>query len=323
MTLKVDGTNGVLQAYDYQVLTTGFSYTFAAGVQLLLAVPAGTLATGTVTMPASPVDGMNITITSTQQITALTISPNTGQSVVGGTTSLVAGGSQTFVCRINGGTTVWYSQNNNPAVSLGPNIQTFSSSGTFTVPAGVTSIKVSMAGAGGGGGGCSSSNRGGAGGGGAVQCISYLTGLTPGAAITVTIGTGGAGTTGAGVAGTTTSFGAYITLTAGAGGAGNLNTNTGGGAAGTISGTYTFATAAQAGTNYNTVGTSGGGGSLAQETATLDFPLRGNGGNGTSSSAAGASATGYGSGGGGANNAGTTATRSGGAGTGGFVMVEW
>jgi hypothetical protein len=111
MPIKIDGTNGVLQAYDYQVLTTGFTYTFAAGVQLLLAVPAGTLATGTVTMPASPVDGMNITITSTQQITALTVNGNTGQSVVGGATSVSVGGSQTFVYRL--ANTTWYSQNNN------------------------------------------------------------------------------------------------------------------------------------------------------------------------------------------------------------------
>ncbi len=41
--------------------------------------------TGTITMPASPADGMVITIESTQQITALTVQGNTGQSLVGGT----------------------------------------------------------------------------------------------------------------------------------------------------------------------------------------------------------------------------------------------
>jgi hypothetical protein len=115
MTLKVDGTNGVIQSYDYQVLTTGFSYTFAAGTQLLLANPAGTLATGTVTMPSTPADGMNITITSTQQIAALTINANTGQSIVGGGAILFpAGGSQTYVYRLSN--TTWYSQNNTAAV---------------------------------------------------------------------------------------------------------------------------------------------------------------------------------------------------------------
>ena len=67
---KLDGTNGLIQQYDYQVLTTGFSYTFAAGTQVLVINPAGTLATGTITMPAAPADGMTITFSSTQTITA-------------------------------------------------------------------------------------------------------------------------------------------------------------------------------------------------------------------------------------------------------------
>jgi hypothetical protein len=107
MTLKVDGTNGVLQAYDYQVLTTGFTYTFAAGVQTLIANHAGTLATGTVTMPASPADGMTITISTTQQITALTLSANTGQSMGGTQTTLLPANSAVqFVYRLSN--TTWY-----------------------------------------------------------------------------------------------------------------------------------------------------------------------------------------------------------------------
>jgi hypothetical protein len=107
MTIKVDGTNGVLQAYDYQVLTTGFSYTFAAGTQVLLAVPAGTLATGTVTMPSTPADGMTITITTTQEITALTLNGNTGQSI-GGTqvARMPANSAMQFVYRL--ANTTWY-----------------------------------------------------------------------------------------------------------------------------------------------------------------------------------------------------------------------
>lgn len=98
MSLKVDGTNGVLQAYDLQILTTGFTYTFAAGTQTLIIGPAGTLATGTVTMPASPVDGMVITIISTQPITTLTVAANTGQAINnGGSKGLQAGGSLSYV----------------------------------------------------------------------------------------------------------------------------------------------------------------------------------------------------------------------------------
>jgi hypothetical protein len=106
MTIKVDGTNGVLQTYDYQVLTTGFAYTFAAGTTTLIADPAGTLATGTITMPAAPADGMVITIQSTQQITALTIQGNTGQSLVGGAITMRANQPESFVYRLTN--TTWY-----------------------------------------------------------------------------------------------------------------------------------------------------------------------------------------------------------------------
>ena len=107
MTVKLDGTNGLLQQYDFQTPTTGFSYTFAAGTQVLVMNPAGTLATGTITMPASPADGMTITFSSTEQITALTLSGNTGQTI-GGTqvTLLPANSAVQFIYRLS--TTTWY-----------------------------------------------------------------------------------------------------------------------------------------------------------------------------------------------------------------------
>ena len=107
MTTKIDGNNGVLQSYDYQVLTTGFSYTFATGTTTLIANPAGTLATGTITMPGSPADGMVITFMSTQEVTALTISGNSGQSIGGSqTTQLPANSAMSFVYRLTN--TTWY-----------------------------------------------------------------------------------------------------------------------------------------------------------------------------------------------------------------------
>ena len=106
MTVKIDGTNGLLQSYDYQVLTTGFSYTFAAGTQVLVAVPAATLATGTITMPSAPADGMVITIQSSQQITALTVSANTGQTLVGAAVQLVPNQPLSWVYRLTN--TTWY-----------------------------------------------------------------------------------------------------------------------------------------------------------------------------------------------------------------------
>ena len=106
MVAKVDGTNGLLQSYDYQTPTTGFSYTFAAGVQTLIMNPAGTLATGTITMPASPADGMTIRFSSSQIITALTVSANTGQSIVSAVTTLLAGGGAAYIYRL--ANTTWY-----------------------------------------------------------------------------------------------------------------------------------------------------------------------------------------------------------------------
>jgi hypothetical protein len=105
MTAVLSGTNGLLQSYDYQVLTTGFSYTFAAGTQVLVINPAGTLATGTITMPAAPADGMTITFSSSQIITALTIAGN-GASIVSAVTTLPAGGGATYIYRATG--TTWY-----------------------------------------------------------------------------------------------------------------------------------------------------------------------------------------------------------------------
>jgi hypothetical protein len=114
MTTKIDGNNGVLQSYDFQVLTTGFSYTFASGITTLIAAPAGTLAAGTITMPGSPADGMVITITTTQEITALTIAGNSGQSIGGTQVSLMAANSaMSFVYRQSN--TTWY-RNSAPAL---------------------------------------------------------------------------------------------------------------------------------------------------------------------------------------------------------------
>ena len=132
MTAVISGTNGLLQSYDYQVPTTGFSYTFAAGTQVLVMNPAGTLATGTITMPASPADGMTITFSSSQQITALTLNGNTGQTVVGAVTFLPAKTGVTYVYRATG--TTWY-----PTVTV-PGTGSQLVSGTLTATTSGTSV---------------------------------------------------------------------------------------------------------------------------------------------------------------------------------------
>jgi hypothetical protein len=308
MTAKIDGTNGVIQAYDYQVLTTGFTYTFAAGTQVLVINPAGTLATGTVTMPAAPVDGMNITISSTQQITALTINGNTGQSIVGNTTALKAGGAQTFIYRLSN--TTWYNQNNNASIPSsglpGAQGQAFTSSGTFTIPASVTAIKVTVVG-GGGGGVTGDTCYNGFHGGGGGTAIKFFTGLTPANTLTVTVGTGG-GVSSAGGTSSVASGTQTITTVQATGGGGGSGTGGSGsmGAGGTGSGgTLNFSGGAGSGAYSD----GAGGSSLFSPTAPIYRAAY---------LSAGPAGLLYGGGGhGGGVNGG------GGSGAAGMVLIEW
>jgi len=104
MSLVLNGSQGTCSPYVYQSPTTGFSYTITSPVTLL--APAGTLATGTVTMPASPADGMQVKICSTQIITALTLAGNTGQTVLNALTAFTAGSSAEYLYRSSNNT--WY-----------------------------------------------------------------------------------------------------------------------------------------------------------------------------------------------------------------------
>lgn len=84
---------------------------------------------------------------------------------------------------------------------------TFTSTGTFIVPAGVTSIDVEVVGAGGDGSG----NGGGGGGGGGYASGTYA--VVPGASLTVNVGTHGGGTIGGG-----SSVGMFIAASGGSNG---------------------------------------------------------------------------------------------------------
>lgn len=280
MAVKVDGTNGLLQNYDYQVLTTGFSYTFTSA-NVLAIVPAGTLATGTVTTPASPADGMTITITSTQQITALTLTANTGQTIATNLTSLPAGGSLSYIYRLSN--TTWYpyvQAQMQPVVD----IQTFNSTATWTKPTGgQTMARIQLWG---GGGGASRNtvvgNTNGGGGGGYNEITLQLSSLA--SSFTATVGGGGAGatTTASGANGGDSSvpisvaFNGVTTISA-LGGQGGTN-GPGGGAGGgqsTNLGTYSVSggpNTGGAGSNFSAgVGScwAGGGGAGGVNSATF------------------------------------------------------
>ena len=197
---------------------------------------------------------------------------------------------------------------------------TFTSSGTWTCPAGVTSISVAVQGGGGGGGGGGSTSgwRGGGGGGGACAYSSAVT-VVPGTQYTVTVGAGGtagAATSGTGGTGGTSSFsGGVITTLTATGGAGGALGQTGPSAQasyGTASGGSTANYNGGYGAPAKSTANGGGGGGAGTTSA---------GGN-TSTSSGGAAGTGSPAGGAGAdlpstaNNPGNPGNAPGGGGSG-------
>lgn len=378
MTVKLDGTNGLIQNYDYQAPTTGFSYTFTSA-NVLVMNPAGTLATGTITMPASPVDGMTVTLSSTQQITALTVNANSGQSIVGGgTVVLSANNALAYIYRSTG--TTWYpaasvlpvtipgiggqayerfvgtgsvsgttltisavtsgrlevgSIISGTNVTAGSTITAFgtgtggtgtytvsasstassttisSSTATFTIPTGVTKLKMTVVGGGGGGGSVVGCVGSGSGGGAGAAAIKYLTGLTAGNTLAVTIGAGG---TTAGAGGTSSVASGTQTIT--------TVSATGGGAGGTAT-AGPGAGGAASGGDINSGGGYGGG--VSTYGGVGGSSIFGNGGAVVTGQAAVAAATAYGAGGGGGGSysGGGTNGNTGGAGKYGVVIFEW
>lgn len=91
---------------NYQVPLTGFTITVGDTDTKLILDPAGTLATGTVTMPANPTNGQVITIASTKTVTALIVSANTGQTINGAITTIAPNGFASWVYRSTN--TTWY-----------------------------------------------------------------------------------------------------------------------------------------------------------------------------------------------------------------------
>ncbi len=71
-----------------QTPVTGFSITIANNTSILMLTPAGTLATGTITMPTTPIQGQIIRVCTSQTVTALTVSANAGQTLTGAPTTI-------------------------------------------------------------------------------------------------------------------------------------------------------------------------------------------------------------------------------------------
>lgn len=104
----------------------GFNITVPTPVsndQWMLLQPAGTLATGTITLPLNTgvPDGTSVLITTTQEITSLTIALNGATAIYGGVTSLSAGTATAI--RFYQPTNSWYQINAETVYAAG--IQTF------------------------------------------------------------------------------------------------------------------------------------------------------------------------------------------------------
>lgn len=197
-----------------------------------------------------------------------------------------------------------------------PSKQVFIATGTFTIPANVTAVKVTVVGGGAAGGGASVANTG-AGGGSGGFAQKWLSGLTPGNTLAVTIGAGGTGVSNASgnnggnstvASGTQT----IATITANGGTGGQASTDPGPGGGALISTGGDINGGGNPGLFVNTASGFGGGGG-----ATF---LGGAGGYVGSSTLGLAAVANTGSGGGGS---GIGATNVGGAGAAGIVIFEW
>jgi hypothetical protein len=167
----------------------------------------------------------------------------------------------------------------------------FGSTAIFTVPTGVTLVRATVVGAGGGGGGTNGTY--GAAGGGAGGFASGTFRVTPGSAITVTVGAGGAsGLIGASAGnGGTSSFGAFCSATGGQGGlfvntAATLGGSGGTGSGGDLMGSGGYGADGQNGSailagNGGTSLMGGGGRASAGSTLACSGQAPGSGGGGT------------------------------------------
>jgi hypothetical protein len=195
-----------------------------------------------------------------------------------------------------------------------PNLQVFTSSGSFTVPAGVTRISTEIWGGGGGAGGAANASGAGGGGGGGGFSEGVFT-VMPGQTIAVTVGLGGTGGDGAqnGTTGGTTSFGSFNSATGGGGGGFGDGFGGVGGAGGSatggtlnlpggVGGPASFPAGGFQGSSFNGAGIPGGTGTALAQTLAGQFPgVGGQGGITVSSSQ----------------------TQQGGNGAGGLVILEW
>lgn len=212
--------------------------------------------------------------------------------------------------------------------------QTFTTSGSFSFPAGVTAVKVECWGAGGSGGGNTANKSLGGGGGAGGSYASSIITVTSGNSYTVTVGGVTSGTTGSGSKGQPSWFGSTSTIYAEGGNGGAApNKGTVAGGSGSVSasiGTTTYAggngasgTTSLGGAGGGGAGSNGAGGNASGTTAGTGTTVGGgNGGTGRKSNGDGNAGSIYGGGGAGAFISNNT-NYVGGNGAAGRIIVSW
>ena len=91
---------------SYQALSTGFSITLSSTISETVNTTTSTLATGTVELPTTPVNGQITRFTTCGIVTALTVSVAAGQSVVAAPSTLAAATGISF--KYKSANTTWY-----------------------------------------------------------------------------------------------------------------------------------------------------------------------------------------------------------------------
>ena len=246
-------------------------------------------------------DGFSFIVVNTGSGT-ITIDPNSTEKIDGVATKTLAQNQSAIIC-CDG--TNFYTIGISAAGGFS-NMQVFTSSGTFTVPAGITKVKVTVVGGGGNGAvgqftyGQGSIGGGGGGGGAAIEVIS---GLTAGGTVSITVGG----------AGGTSSFGTFCSATGGSNGtsaspAATAFSSGGSGGLGSGGNLNIRGDVGQTGCFSSSSGVGGAGGG----------PILGGGGRGGGSFENGTNGGAYGGGGGGCPNSYTAGT-----GAAGVVIVEY
>lgn len=95
------------RSYEVLVPVTGFTHTVPLATGTCLLTPAGVLATGTITLPAQASDGFQQRIVTSQTVTALTVAPSSGQTIVGATAFALTAGVE-VVYFFAASASIWY-----------------------------------------------------------------------------------------------------------------------------------------------------------------------------------------------------------------------